>query len=154
MDVHLSVVYGSHSASVRKELWRELMRISQVVQGPWLVAGDFNTVQEVYEKNGGRDLYVPQRSSFHFCKQFCHLFDMRARGHIWSWSKKSVESRRIMVRLRLSWKGASGWIGLTLKDQRDSASSSSSHEIRPLVSCTKTRVGPSKAADESLFVSS
>lgn len=54
---------------------------------------------------------------------------MRARG--WSWSKKSVESRRIMVRLRLSWAGASGWIGLTLQDQRYSASSSSSHEIRP-----------------------
>lgn len=36
-----------------------------------------------------------------------------------------------MVRLRLSWAGASGWIGLTLQDQRYSASSSSSHEIRP-----------------------
>lgn len=80
---HLSVVYGSNSASVRKELWRELMRISQVVQGPWLVAGDFNTVKEVYEinQNGRRDLYVPQLKSFYDCLQFCHLFDMRARGH-------------------------------------------------------------------------
>lgn len=120
MDVNLSVVYGSNSASVRKELWRELIRISQVVQGPWLVGGDFNTVKEVYEKNGGRDLLIydhPQLESFHDCLQFCHLFDMRATRHIWSWSKKSVESRRIMVRLRLSWKGASGWIGLTLQDQ-------------------------------------
>lgn len=59
------------------------MRISQVVQGPWLVAGDFNTVKEVYEinKNGRRDLYVPQLKSFYDCLQFCHLFDMRARGH-------------------------------------------------------------------------
>ena len=118
--MNLSVVYGSNSASVRKELWRELIRISQVVQGPWLVGGDFNTVKEVYEKNGGRDLLIydhPQLESFHDCLQFCHLFDMRATRHIWSWSKKSVESRRIMVRLRLSWKGASGWIGLTLQDQ-------------------------------------
>ena len=53
MDVNLSVVYGSNSASVRKELWRELMRISQVVQGPWLVAGDFNTVKEVYKNMVG-----------------------------------------------------------------------------------------------------
>jgi hypothetical protein len=36
-----------------------------------------------------------------------------------------------MVRLRLSWAGASGWIGLTLQDQRYLASSSSSHEIQP-----------------------
>jgi hypothetical protein len=93
------------------------------------VACDFNTIPEVYDKNCGRDLYVPQLKSFYDCLQFCHLFDMRARG--WSWSKKSVESRRIMVRLRLSWAGASGWIGLTLQDQRYSASSSSSHEIRP-----------------------
>jgi hypothetical protein len=70
------------------------------------VACDFNTIQEVYDKNGGRDLYVPQLKSFYDCLQFFHLFDMRARG--WSWSKKSVESRRIMVRLRLSWAGASG----------------------------------------------
>lgn len=84
------------------------------------MGGDFNTVKEVYEKNGGRDLLIydhPQLESFHDCLQFCHLFDMRATRHIWSWSKKSVESRRIVVRLRLSWKGASGWIGLTLQDQ-------------------------------------
>ena len=108
-----------------------------------LVACDFNTIPEVYDKNCGRDLYVPQLKSFYDCLQFCHLFYMRARG--WSWSKKSVESRRIMVRLRLSWAGASGWIGLTLQDQRYSASSSSSHEIRPLVSSTKTRAGPRQA---------
>lgn len=37
-----SVVYGLHTISHRKELWRQLQICG--VTTPWLVGGDFNTI--------------------------------------------------------------------------------------------------------------
>ena len=48
-----TTVYGSPQAKTRMRLWSDLTDIVSTVNGPWIVAGDFNTILCENEKCGG-----------------------------------------------------------------------------------------------------
>lgn len=47
---YCSFVYASNRVQERKPLWRRLSRLSQQINEPWCIMGDFNVVASVEEK--------------------------------------------------------------------------------------------------------
>lgn len=82
-NYYLSFVYASNSIVERCGLWGELLRY--VLQGPWLVIGDFNLVRGAHEKQGG----IVNRTS---CQDFnlfsggANLIDLSIIGTQFTWS--------------------------------------------------------------------
>lgn len=53
MDFFASLVYAKCTVTERRSLWDDLSNLSSVVNGPWLVGGDFNTVMSTEERLEG-----------------------------------------------------------------------------------------------------
>lgn len=51
-----TVVYASSNVSDREELWNDLREFSLNYQGPWCIAGDFNSMVSFLERNDGAAL--------------------------------------------------------------------------------------------------
>ncbi|KAK4708677.1 hypothetical protein R3W88_029602 [Solanum pinnatisectum] len=62
-----SVIYEKNLNSFRKSLWNSLSNLSSIINGPWLVCGDFNEVTNASEKLGGRPINNSKCSSFINC---------------------------------------------------------------------------------------
>ena len=60
-----SAVYASPDSSLRRDLWRELERVKQTYDGPWLAAGDFNDTICLSERNGSGGSEMQRR-----CRMF------------------------------------------------------------------------------------
>ncbi|KAF8023614.1 hypothetical protein BT93_F0963 [Corymbia citriodora subsp. variegata] len=53
----LTVVYGEHTFSARRPLWRDLIRMSSLLkEKPWMVAGDFNAIRDSSDYMGSLDI--------------------------------------------------------------------------------------------------
>ena len=50
--VNCTFVYAPCTRASRQHLWQELLEVSTSIQGPWLMAGDFNVVANVSEYAG------------------------------------------------------------------------------------------------------
>ncbi|XP_077228478.1 uncharacterized protein LOC143861435 [Tasmannia lanceolata] len=50
---HLTTVYGRNYGGDRKVLWEDLELVNAVIQGPWIVLGDFNVIRSYDERSGG-----------------------------------------------------------------------------------------------------
>ena len=48
----VTAVYASPVRTVRKQLWPTLNILAQMVNGPWIIGGDFNTIMNAAEKRG------------------------------------------------------------------------------------------------------
>ncbi|KAJ0961245.1 hypothetical protein J5N97_000791 [Dioscorea zingiberensis] len=48
----VSIVYNSQLLAEQRKVWKELSRVAEVDK-PWLIVGDFNTIREISEKQGG-----------------------------------------------------------------------------------------------------
>ncbi|XP_074300097.1 uncharacterized protein LOC141631307 [Silene latifolia] len=52
----VTMVYGFNKSQERISLWNNLQACEGLVQGPWIVCGDFNSVIDVNERIGGADV--------------------------------------------------------------------------------------------------
>ena len=66
---------------------------------PWAIMGDFNTVRFLDEKRGGKRLTVDKLGSFNQFIDDCKLPDIKSKGNYWSWPNRSLDCRKIMMRL-------------------------------------------------------
>ena len=48
----VTFVYGLNEAMQRGELWDQLRMLAGIVQGPWLIGGDFNNVLNLNDRVG------------------------------------------------------------------------------------------------------
>lgn len=56
-DWHLIVVYGSPNPTTQRRLREHLQGKYEMMVGPWLVQGDFNTIIHQGEKMGGAGIH-------------------------------------------------------------------------------------------------
>lgn len=89
----LDVVYGSPQRSKRRALWNSLNQISDKVDGPWIIAGDFNAILESDEKRGSLAKVNRGCSEFRRCLQQSGLQDMGYCGPKYTWSRGAVDER-------------------------------------------------------------
>ena len=98
-------VYGSPQAKNWVELWRNLNDIACIVRGPWVVAGDFNSILYKDENSGGST----QSSR---CKRFrvwirdCEMEDMGFTGSLFTWKRGLIQERLDRFVYNGDWKGS------------------------------------------------
>ncbi|XP_072087268.1 uncharacterized protein [Arachis hypogaea] len=82
-----SVVYANPHVHRRMRLWNDLIRVSNMIQGPWIVLGDFNDILMQNEVRGG-SFYNARSEKFAETLAECNLFDMEAIGRNFTWFRK------------------------------------------------------------------
>ncbi|CAM8975881.1 unnamed protein product [Rhodiola kirilowii] len=92
-------VYASTSVSVRQNLWHDLLDMSSSITGPWIVAGDFNTISSGSEKKGGAAQAPGSMSDFNEFQMDCGLSDAGYTGSKFTWSNNRSEDHQIWMRL-------------------------------------------------------
>ncbi|KAL6536656.1 hypothetical protein OROMI_026237 [Orobanche minor] len=94
----LTVVYGRHTKIQRRDLWDDLLSVSQN-QVPWMVGGDFNIILQPEEKKGGAGPIQSDMEEFSDCLLNCNLSDVGFAGTPFTWYRDGVWQRldRILV---------------------------------------------------------
>ncbi|XP_074314470.1 uncharacterized protein LOC141649687 [Silene latifolia] len=83
----MSVVYGFNRVSERLSLWQSLQLMHQVVNGPWVVMGDFNSVLAMDERIGS-EISSAEMRDFQECVDVCGIGDIPAHGSFFTWNNK------------------------------------------------------------------
>ncbi|KAG5582631.1 hypothetical protein H5410_053258 [Solanum commersonii] len=96
---HLTNVYAKCRTTLRKELWTELVTISNRLNGPWAVVGDFNVISDSTEKKGGRPHSAEKSLDFVSCLSDCGIEDAGYVGNIFTWCNNRGDSNTIWKRL-------------------------------------------------------
>ncbi|XP_031111969.1 uncharacterized protein LOC116015942 [Ipomoea triloba] len=88
----LSVVYGSPNLSLRRRLFAELTCLSPDFQGPWLMAGGFNSVTSQEEVSNPESFYMSRCSDFNQWLFREGLIDLGYTGAKFSWMRGTNSS--------------------------------------------------------------
>lgn len=91
------MVYASPVPSLRRHLWTILDQISEVVDVPWLVAGDFNEIISISENFGGNSTFTSTSFADWIFKQ--GLVDLGFSGQAFTWVKNSKLAGSLKLRL-------------------------------------------------------
>ncbi|XP_039158524.1 uncharacterized protein LOC120288534 [Eucalyptus grandis] len=91
----LSVVYAEHRFNSRRPLWEDLIQTSGTLSSvPWIVAGDFNAIQDPSDRVGGTNAWIPAFDEFRDCLVQAGLDDLRFTGFRYTWSTSSGINRK------------------------------------------------------------
>lgn len=91
----LTVVYAEHSFVLRRPLWTDLIQSSlQVVDSPWIIAGDFNAIRSASDRADSSNYWIPAFNDFGDCLNQAGLDDLRYVGNRFTWSASSGPTRK------------------------------------------------------------
>ncbi|XP_074271362.1 uncharacterized protein LOC141595294 [Silene latifolia] len=92
-------VYGLNKAVERIPLWDSLRFYHNMINGPWIVAGDFNSVMAANERIRGARIInadiIPMIQSI----QDCQLSDISAQEAFFTWNNKHEYGSKVYSRL-------------------------------------------------------
>ncbi|XP_074306222.1 uncharacterized protein LOC141641462 [Silene latifolia] len=94
----VSMVYAFNDLVYRISLWNQLTSFASVINGPWMVAGDFNCVLSHTERLDGTSSDV-EIDEFQSCLDACGLVDSPTKGAFYTWNNKQDASTRVFSRL-------------------------------------------------------
>lgn len=81
----LSIVYNSQALSTQIRVWNELSKLSRIGV-PWVIVGDFNTVESEDEHLGGNfNHYATKSNYFNDFISFNNLFGLDFSGPSFTW---------------------------------------------------------------------
>ncbi|KAL2898189.1 60 kDa chaperonin 1 [Bienertia sinuspersici] len=97
-DKGVSRERGQQPELARELLWKDLDRLNDKLDGPWMIMGDFNCVLNIDEKIGNavRD---GEMEAARYCMEACGMQDIPYSGHYYTWSNKQVASERVFTKL-------------------------------------------------------
>lgn len=88
-----STIYASLRSAERYILWNNLIKVSELHNLPWVMAGDFNKPLTEEDKYGGRAVGVNRSLLFKECLAKCSMIDI---GFTWAWftwtNKRPIQS--------------------------------------------------------------
>lgn len=96
-------VYAEPNYQKRVRLWEDISDLNDIIQGPWLVAGDFNAYLSDSDKMGGA---CPNRISmrqFGSCIANTELMEMEYVGERYTWEKNLMKERIDWAFTNLEW---------------------------------------------------
>ncbi|KAL2526355.1 Uncharacterized protein Adt_11409 [Abeliophyllum distichum] len=96
--MYITPVYASCSPAGRRDLWMGLHQISLVVDGPWMVGGDFNVIAHNGERTG-HNTRDRGTSDFADMMMDCGLTDAGYSGSQYTWTNGKVWKRldRVLI---------------------------------------------------------
>ncbi|KAJ6399844.1 hypothetical protein OIU84_015495 [Salix udensis] len=77
----ISFVYAKNLRSKRKIFWDELCEVASILDGPWVLGGDFNAVLNVKESKDGDNPNQGSMEEFGSCLLDCGLLDAGYEGN-------------------------------------------------------------------------
>lgn len=98
-DFHLSMVYAKCRSIQRKLSWEEIVNISENIQVPWSLTGDFNVIAEIEEKLGGSPYRLEKSFDFLDFMTDVGVQNTRFSGNIRYWCNKRDSPDTIWKRL-------------------------------------------------------
>ncbi|KAL9691774.1 hypothetical protein QQ045_012200 [Rhodiola kirilowii] len=93
--VQVSVVYGTHDQISRHHLWEDITGEGQGLSIPWVVMGDFNTISDWLEKQGGDRRDDGSMLDFNTFQVRAGLSDLGYTGNPFTWSNNQQEDSRV-----------------------------------------------------------
>lgn len=94
-----TLFYGNPRASLRKDSWTLLRKLSERVAGPWVVIGDFNEIIDQDEINGERLRDRNLMTNFRDALFDCDLCDVEMVGDYYTYSNRRKGAKETRVRL-------------------------------------------------------
>ncbi|KAL0449535.1 UNVERIFIED_CONTAM: hypothetical protein Slati_1509900 [Sesamum latifolium] len=96
----ITIIYGSNDVTARRELWGQLLLVMEdVVDEPWLVLGDFNTVLDLSDVCGNSGDISMAVAEFQACLVDTGLLTLPLRGATYTWHNCSDGLRSLWKRL-------------------------------------------------------
>ena len=90
----LAVVYGSPQKMHHRGLWEGIRNISQNIQGPWCLMGDFNALLHNFERSGSNSQTMDARCrDFSQCVSDCGLINIGFKGWPFTWKRGNLVER-------------------------------------------------------------
>ena len=99
----LTAIYASPHPNIRKHLWGELDKLAQIVHGPWIMGGDFNTILYDSGKKGGSLTGLGACNLFHSWFHRHCMHDLQFHGPRFTWSRGSLFKRLDRVIYNSEW---------------------------------------------------
>lgn len=93
----MSAIYASPTPNERRLLWNFLDKISNIVQHPWAIAGDFNEVTAHDEKKGGKATFTS--TGFDDWIHNNGFIDLGFQGQPFTWVKNGKDPFSLRQRL-------------------------------------------------------
>ncbi|XP_061362797.1 uncharacterized protein LOC133306487 [Gastrolobium bilobum] len=95
-----TAIYASPSQNVRNNIWEDLRKLSETMNRPWLLGGDFNEIAYTNEKIGGVPADPTKCANFSSVLEDCQVIDLGYDGPLFTWQgPKWTILRRIFKRL-------------------------------------------------------
>ncbi|KAJ4841656.1 hypothetical protein Tsubulata_010983 [Turnera subulata] len=100
----LTAVYGSPTEAIRRALWRNIEIIASQLNGPWILAGDFNALLSTNKMTGGRHKGSKVGDEqFQHCVADSELIDLGFARPIFTWHRGSLMKRLDRALCNISW---------------------------------------------------
>ncbi|XP_060182357.1 uncharacterized protein LOC132612025 [Lycium barbarum] len=80
----VTMVYAKCDYLERISLWDSLYSLTDQMELPWLVGGDFNVIMNEDEKIGSLPVSPDEYEDFAFCINSCELFDINYKGSLFT----------------------------------------------------------------------
>lgn len=93
LNFMMTVVYAYNTKEDRRPLWSYLYDLSQIIQLPWLVAGDFNAMMRQDDRIGGNPILMGKMIEFQECIEDSGLIELPHFGSRYTWSDRHGDSR-------------------------------------------------------------
>ncbi|KAL9673369.1 hypothetical protein QQ045_029625 [Rhodiola kirilowii] len=97
--LQVTIVYGTHDQISRHQLWEDIAAEGQALSIPWFVMGDFNTISDWSEKQGGDLRDDGSMLDFNTFQVRAGLSDLGFSGNPFTWSNNQGEDSRVWERL-------------------------------------------------------
>ena len=94
-----SIVYASPRCAERHILWNNLMKVADLHNMPWVIAGDFNEPLVNDDKFGGRAVSVNSSLLFKECLDKCNMIDIGFAGPRYTWTNRREIQALIQERI-------------------------------------------------------
>ncbi|KAJ7946651.1 reverse transcriptase [Quillaja saponaria] len=94
-----SGIYASPKFSKRLFLSNNLIEVSDRLNLPWLLAGDFNEILRPIDKIGGRNINWNRAKFYNNCMDHYNLIDLGFSGPRHTWSNHREDGSLILIRI-------------------------------------------------------
>ncbi|XP_023918482.1 uncharacterized protein LOC112030031 [Quercus suber] len=94
-----SAIYASPRSAERHILWNNLIKVADLHNMPWVIAGDFNEPLLEDDKFGGRAVSVNRSLLFKECLDYCNMIDIGFSGPRFTWSNRREVQALIQERI-------------------------------------------------------
>ena len=94
-----SAIYASPRSEERCVLWDNLIKVADLHNKPWIMAGDFSEPLTDEDKFGGRGVNVNRSLLFKECLDSCNMVDMGFSCPRYTWTNKRDINNLILERI-------------------------------------------------------